>query len=160
MHWNISDVGVTKIGGLRQRAGAFLFVCCTMIVVQSHAQPLGTEEGFDQPAHDRTAMEESPSSGSAGEPGDFDLMMVNTNASQWTAVRINTRSGQSWRFSQGDIWKPIYEPDGEPLVASQYLIRSTRFGESKSAIIRMDSKSGKSWFLKGNRWLPIPVFSD
>ena len=91
---------------------------------------------------------------------NFRLLMIESGTSAWTAIRLDTRSGKSWIVGNGNIWKPIQEPQDVNLTPSKYVVRATRFAGSKYALIRMDSESGRTWFMKNDRWLPMPVFEQ
>jgi len=90
----------------------------------------------------------------------YELVMADLK-DRWTAIRFHTRTGVS-SIIVNDIWVQIKEGKAfKPKSNARFVVKLAPFGtENKFAAMRMDKKSGTSWFLKDRRWIPIPEFDE
>jgi hypothetical protein len=87
-----------------------------------------------------------------------------------TAFRLDTMTGRAWRaiIRPGLVerWQEIVEPEGDfpkPAQPGRYLLSaeliSDRLGQENAVAVRVDTATGRSWFLRPlpppASWVPI-----
>jgi hypothetical protein len=67
-------------------------------------------------------------------------------------LRFRPDTGQAW-YSSGDRWKPIV--DAEEVPRSEYAFEPMVYAPNAWSVVRIDTRTGRSWVAKDSNWVEI-----